>query len=816
MMMRNLRALLALTIGACLLPWADAQEPATNATTNPGGNPTAEQLQFFEQKVRPLLVAKCFECHSSTAEKVKGGLLLDAREALLSGGDNGPSVVVGKPAESLLIKAVHYSEAGMEMPPTGKLKPHEIEALESWVTMGAPFPPATTHHKERKLIDIDAGKRHWAFKPLGEPVDLPIATWSQNRLDGFIHAAQAAHNEQPLAAASPTQVLRRVKFDLLGLPPTIEELEQFTADPSSDALSRVVDSWLASPRYGERWARHWLELVRYCDVAESWAETQGNSYFYRDWVVKALNDDVPFDRFSKLQLAADTLPDARPQDLAALGFIGLAPTYWKELQLPVEIIKTIVSDEVEERIHTFSSTFFGLNMACARCHDHKFDPITVQDYYALAGIFASTRAADRAMANDVDSIKIYDAHKLVQKCETDIKKLETESKKLEAALKPLQDKPESELKEDELKKRDEQSKTLAEKRASIEKLNGQIVEAKSTPGYDLPLTPGALDGTLEVKAAIGTHGSRIVYEPMPKDAAIEIRGNPNKTSDVVPRRFVSVLSRETPKSFTHGSGRLELAETMFADSSALIARVWVNRIWKQHFGVGLVDTPSDFGLQGTVPTHPELLDDLARRFIENGWSTKWLHREIVLSATYQQMCRTHADQLSHEAVHWYVGAPLRRLDVEQWRDALLMVTGSLDTTIYGPPAELSLAGNTRRTLYGLVRRRELTDILRLNDFPDPLTHSPNRSSTTTPLQQLFVLNSPFMQQQAEALVTRMQREGLPADHAKVELIYHWLYGRAAKASEIELAQKFVQDQTSEAWQQYAQVLLGSNEFQFID
>ena len=811
-MMRKPRAFLALAIAACLWPWACAQEPATSLA----GSPSAEQLQYFEQKVRPLLVAKCFECHSSAADKVKGGLRLDGRDLLLTGGDNGPAVVAGKPAESLLIKAVHYSETGMEMPPTGKLKPHEIEVLEAWVAMGAPFPNASSHAQERKLIDIEAGKRHWAFQPLGEPIDLPNSAWAGNRLDGFVHAAQVAHNEQPLASASRSRLLRRIKFDLLGLPPTIEELDQFTADERPDALSRVVDTWLSSPRYGERWARHWLELVRYCDVAESWAETQGNSYFYRDWVVKAFNDDMPFDRFSKLQLAADTLPEARPQDLAALGFIGLAPTYWKELQLPVEIIKTIVSDEYEERIHTFSSTFFGLNMACARCHDHKFDPITVQDYYALAGIFASTRAADRAMATDVDSIKIFEAHKQVQKCEADIKKLDAELKKLEAAVKPLQDKPEEELKEEELKKRDEQSKAIADKHAAREKLNSQIAEAKATPGYDLPLTPGALDGTLEVKEAVGTHGSRIVYDPIPKDAAIEIRGNPNKTSEVVPRRFVSVLSREKPKGFTQGSGRLELAETMFTDAQALIARVWVNRIWKQHFGVGLVDSPSDFGVQGTRPTHPELLDDLARRFIDSGWSTKWLHREIILSSTYQQMCRTHAGQLSHEAPQWYVGAPLRRLDVEQWRDALLMVTGTLDTVVYGPPAELSQTNNARRTLYGLVKRRELTDILRLNDFPDPLTHSPNRSPTTTPLQQLFVLNSPFMQQQAEALVTRLQRDSAASPQQKIDLAYRWLFGRPATEKELELGQQFVQDQSNESWQQYAQVLLGSNEFLFID
>ena len=805
MMSRALAVLFSVALVTCIHRWSDAQEP------------TASQLQFFEQKVRPLLVAKCFECHSSDAEKSNGGLQLDARDRVLTGGDNGPAVVPGRPEQSLLIKAIHYRETGFEMPPTGKLKPHEIELLETWVSMGAPFPAMNTQVQSRRTIDIDAGKKHWAFQPLTARDDpLPISTWSQGKLDSYIVAAQMANHQQPLDPALPQQLIRRIKFDLLGLPPTIEELNEFASDASPDAVERIVDRWLSSPRYGERWARHWLELVRYCDVAESWAETQGNAYFYRDWVVQSFNDDLPFDRFSKLQLAADTLPDAQPRDLAALGFIGLAPTYWKELQLPVDIIKTIVSDEYEERIHTFSSTFFGLNMACARCHDHKFDPITVQDYYALAGVFASTRTTDRAMANEVDSIKIYDAYKLVQKSETELKTLEAAVKKLEASLKPLQEKPEAELTEGQRKQRDEQSKTLSDKRAAIDSVNEKIAQAKQTPGYELPLTPAAVDGTLEVKAAVGTHGSRIVYEPMPKDAAIEIRGNPNKTSEVVPRRYISVLSKQEPHRFTQGSGRLELAESMFAESPDLIARVWVNRIWKQHFGVGLVDTPSDFGLQGARPTHPELLDDLARRFIDSGWSTKWLHREIVLSKTYQQMCRTHAKNLDHEAARWYVGAPMRRLDVEQWRDALLMVTGSLDTTLAGPPIELSAANNTRRTLYGLVRRRELTDILRLNDFPDPLTHSPNRSPTTTPLQQLFVLNSPFMQQQAEALVARMDREVAGDDQLKIEQAYRWLFGRPATKQELELGLSFLKEGSAATRQQYAQVLLGSNEFSFVD
>ncbi|MCC6507970.1 MAG: DUF1549 domain-containing protein [Pirellulaceae bacterium] len=790
------------------------------ATSAPAtGTPTPSQLEFFEQKVRPLLVAKCYECHSADTEKLKGGLRLDDRQSILTGGDNGAAIVAGKIDESLLIKAVRYDEVGLEMPPSGKLSAREIEIFEQWVGMGAPFPASEVAEVKRRVIDIAAGKQHWAFRPLPPQITAPVdpSTWSLNRVDSFIRASQLENQVEPLPTSQPVKLLRRAKFDLLGVPPSPEEVEEFLIDPSPQAYEEQIDRWLSSPRYGERWGRFWLELARYCDIAESWAESQGNSYLYRDWVVKAYNQDLPFDRFAKLQLAADLMSDAETSDLAALGFIGLSPTYWKELQLPVEIIKTIVSDEYEERVHTFSSTFFGLNIACARCHDHKFDPITQHDYYALAGVFASTRMADRALVPGVDSIKIYEAHKQVEKWEAEIKKLNAEIKKLQAPT------------EDAVKKA-ENEKALAAKNEQIAKVTTQIQETKAMPGYDQPLVPGALDATLEVKPAEGTHGSRIVYNPAPKDAAVEIRGNPNKLGEVVPRRYVTVLSKEQPQSFTRGSGRLELAECMLEDSQSLIARVTVNRIWKLHFGTGLVDTPSDFGVQGMPPSHPALLDDLASRFIASGWSTKWLHRQLMLSATYRQQslatagsgsggpAAINASSNAHKLN--YVGAPLRRLEVEQWRDAMLMATNALTLQVGGPPSELSDSQHNRRTLYGTVRRRELTDILRLNDFPDPLTHSPSRSSTITPLQQLYTLNSPFMQQQSVALVERLEREAVDgqgqADQNKIVRAYSLLFNREPTTKELELGLQFVKDQPKEVWHEYAQVLLGSNEFLFVD
>jgi hypothetical protein len=737
------------------------------------------------------LAEHCYECHSSESKTLQGGLRLDTPNGILVGGDSGPSVVASKPDESLLIQAIRYHDLDSAMPPAGKLSEELIVKLELWVRSGASMPSDEHAAKVQRSIDIEAGRMHWSFvptKPMSsesiDTVELRSPTVSiENRIDLPIARKLIDLDLVASGQGDRRSLLRRLKLDLLGLLPSDEEVSSFISDPAVDVYERRVDEYLASGHYGERWARYWLDLVRYCDTMEEWAETIGPSYPYRDWVVDALNRDLPYDRFVQLQIAADQIPGTPASDRAALGFLGQSPSYWKELQLPVEIIKSIVSDEVEERVHTVSSTFLGLNLACARCHDHKYDPLTHSDYYAIAGVLSNSKSTDVALSEGVDAAEVVRSRKSV-------KALDAEFEKLSKS-----DKEEDKLKATEIRQK--------------------IEQAKSVAGYDSLLTPGVEDLRLEVRQSEGAHGSKIVYERELKDSAIEIRGNPNKLGASVPRRFVSVLTQPTSgvQGWTQGSGRYELAQSITGQSQDLAARVMVNRIWKHHFGRGLVDTPSDFGRQGQAPTHPELLDDLAHRFIEQGWSIKWLHREILLSAAYQ---RRHELPKSQDSDLRYLSAfPSRALDVEAWRDSLLQVTDGLSYQIGGPSQDLGSMTNARRTLYGHVRRREVSDLLRLFDFPDPLTHSPTRIPTITPLQQLYVLNSRFVIERSEALIARLDREGIDDVQERIRRLHRWLYQREPTEREFARIQEFVQD-APDRWQLLAQTLLASNEFYFCN
>jgi hypothetical protein len=753
---------------------------------------TAADYEFFEKKVRPVLFRRCYTCHSTKAKKVRGGLLLDSRAALLRGGDSGPAAVAGQPDKSLLLKAISYRDERLQMPPKGKLPPREIALLTEWVRRGLPFPDSAPTLAARKSIDLAAGRRFWSFQPL-KTQPLPATrdgTWAAQCIDAFVLAELERHGLAPSPRAERRTLIRRACFDLIGLPPTPAEIDAFVNDPRPDAYVRLVERLLASPRYGERWGRFWLDLTRYSDIPEPWMTTKAKAHLYRDWVVQALNEDLPYDRFVQLQLAADQMPEARPTDRAALGFLGLSPTYWKELKLDKDVIKTVVAEEWEDRIHTVCSTFLGLTVACARCHDHKFDPISTEDYYALAGVFASTKAADQSLLPAAVAARAQQARDRIAALKKQIDGL--------WAKKPA---PPNVVQQ------------IIHYQAEIEWL-------KQTPGFDMPPAYGVEDASLYVLPD-GPHRTKLEYRKGPQDVAVQIRGNPASLGPVVPRRFVTVLCPDTPKPFQQGSGRLELARAITREGGPLAARVIVNRVWKHHFGVGLVDTPDDFGHEGARPSHPQLLDDLAARFVAAGWSLKWLHREIMLSATYRQSSGHNARKLALDPDNrWLWRMNRRRLEVEAWRDAVLAVSGSLEDRLGGPPSDLADANNRRRTLYGTVKRRDLNDLLRLYDFPDPIAHSPGRTPTTTPLQQLYVLNSPFVAQQSLALARRLQQEG--SVEGRVRRAYVLLFGRAATDKEVKLAREFLTTGKSgdavpeTVWQQYAQVLLGSNEFLFVD
>ena len=748
---------------------------------------TPADVEFFESKVRPLLVNRCHECHSTKAKKMKGKLLLDSREAILKGGASGPAAISGDADKSLLIQAVRYAKEDLQMPRNGKLPAHEIAVLEEWVRRGAPYQGPAVALANEAGIDWAKGRTFWSFQPpkMASPPEVRDKAWRQRRSDSFILAELEKRNLTPTKPAERRVLIRRTTFDLIGLPPTPEEIDAFVNDKAPDAYAKLIERLLASPHYGERWGRVWLDLARYCDVAEQWAEGKGEPWLYRDWVVRAFNEDLPYDQFVQQQLAADLMPGAAPRDLAALGYLGLSPTYWKELLLDHQVIKGVVAEEWEERIGAVTSTFLGLTVACARCHDHKFDPISAQDYYAFAGIFASIKHTDVSVLPDADNRTIQQAR---------------------AKIEPLQ----------ERLKRIGKSKVVDEIKEAAALTTQIDAIKKATPNFEAPLAKGVIEASLYVLAD-GPHKTKLEYKPgVPQNVPLQIRGVAANSGPVVPRKFLTVLSADTPKPFKQGSGRLELARAIVSEGAPLSARVIVNRIWKQHFGTGIVETPSDFGMQGARPTHPELLDDLTARFIQKGWSLKWLHREIMLSAAYQQ-ASTHDErkQAIDPDNKWLWRMNRRRLEVEAWRDAMLAVAGTLNLERGGRPVDLGEPKNNRRTLYGTVKRREIHDMLRLFDFPDPTAHSANRIPTTTPLQQLFTLNSPFLQQQASALMKRLKTEA--NDDARVRRVYALLYGRPATDSQMRIAREFLGAAPSDAvWTQYVHAMLGSNEFMFVD
>jgi len=630
---------------------------ATSLPAQSSGN------EFFEKKIRPVLAANCYGCHSSKLKSPMGGLVLDTKTGMRTGGASGPITAAANPSGSLLVRALKYNDLQLKMPPTGKLPDAVIADFEQWIAAGAPDPradtPGTPTPATGRVIDFEKGKQWWAFQPVKELPTPAVKSqsWPKKKIDSFILAKLEKSGLTPSPEADPRVQIQRAYLDLVGYKPTYSEVEVYVNNPSPQRYENLVDDLLASPHYGERWGRYWLDVARYGEDGENPTGT-GYQYAwrYRDWVIDALNKDVPYDRFVKLQLAADLMPATPRDDLRALGFLGTSPAEHKEMKLGKTMIENLLLDEWDERLDVVARGVLGLTVACARCHDHKFDPISSKDYYALAGVFASTAVATRPLhaIDPADEARFVWIRQHLQSLDFIVRTLSEGEKNKEVPLtaqsirKIDECKAEMETLRVELTAIKERNPELSDEADRVllprPKNNGDTAEKRRFAGNpNAPFINAVYDAAIWVD---GSHPDVSTLEFTPgksRDLPIFFRGNAATPGEIVPRRFLTVLSKTPNDAFGQGSGRLELGGRIFGDAAQLTARVIVNRVWGWHFDKHLVDTPSDFGSRGDLPTHPELLDDLAARFIANGWSMKWLHREIMLSATYRQSSHPRAE-----------------------------------------------------------------------------------------------------------------------------------------------------------------------------
>ena len=778
--------------------------------------------EFFEKNIRPILATKCYACHSSKLSSPMGGLVLDTRAGLTKGGTTGPVVVPGKPAESRMLNALRYTDPSLQMPPTGKLADPVIADFERWILAGAVDPrldaAAATGTQPLKGMPIETGRKWWAFQSVAELPAPPVKdrSWARSKIDSFLLAKLEAKGLKPSEPADAKTLVQRAYVDLIGIKPSYNEVEAFAKDTAPKAYERLIEQLLASPHYGERWGRHWLDVARFGEDNPAVEGTNPPHVFawrYRDWVIEAINKDVPYDRFVKLQLAADLMSGTKRDDLRALGYLGAATTWHKDARESQEVLYTFATDDWDERVDAVTRGILGLTVACARCHDHKFDPILTKDYYALAGVFASTMPAERPMFEVDPKVearylwveqRLFDLNyvinlltkeastiekssAIVAKSEEEVRKLQVEMENLKAQYPQLVQHVE---------------KYWTEKQGAGPGMNRRNV------GSTEPFMNAVYDAALYAEVdGIDTHLTWMNSRSgEARDLPVFPHGNVATPGEIVPRHFLTVLSKGD-STFKHGSGRGDLADKIFSDSEPLAARVIVNRVWDWHFGRPLVGTASDFGTQGEHPTHPELLDDLSARFIAHAWSLKWLNREIMLSAAYRQSSHPRQDGLQKDEINsllWRMNP--RRLDVEAYRDSILHASGTLSDQLYGPSLELEAPENNRRTMYAWVSRGRLTNLLKLYDFPDPAQTSPGREMTTTSLQQLFVMNSSFMRNQADVLAKSVEKE--PSDTSKVRSLYRKILSRDPNAEEVDKALSYLRQGTLE---EYAHVLLATNE-----
>ena len=928
------------------------------------------EIEFFESKVRPILVERCYECHSATAKKLKGGLHLDTREGWAKGGDSGPAIVPGEVEKSSFIKAARWSDPALQMPPKNKLPAREIAVLEEWVKRGAPDPRAASAASPgAKDSQASSRTNHWAYQPPRRhaPPAVRDAAWARSDLDRFLLAAMEGRNLKPAPDADPATLARRVYFDLTGLPPTPEQLDEFTRDASPVAYARTVDRLLASPRYGEHWARHWFDVVRFAESVTLRGFVFKEAWRYRDYVIDSLHRDVPYDQFLREQIAGDLLPHAsreqRERQLVATTFLTVGN--WN---LEEQDKKQLDMDVVDEQLDTIGKAFLGQTIGCARCHDHKFDPIPTRDYYAMAGILRNSRTLKHANVSEWLEVPLpvsAEEEKRLQEHETAVAALKKEIQSAKNVAKSAagpsgEPKPGAakingsavvapadlpgaiadsakarlvgEWKHSQFSKHyigdgywhdlneGKGGKTLsfvpeitrpgryevrfayvhAPNRATnvpvtVFHVDGDttvLVNEREAPvldgrfvslgtfrfeangfGYALVGNEGthgfvtadavqflpvdgespALTGTpvkkdSSSKAVEDTGTARIktlegnlkaLQESGPKrpatmsvkeaesieDCAIHVRGSVHNLGATAPRGFLTVASRgPAPKLPASESGRREFADWIVSAENPLTARVFANRAWHWLFGEGLVRTPDNFGTTGEAPSHPELLDDLALRFSEEGWSVKRLVREIVLSRAYQLSSKAPAAAAIDPENRLLSHAQRRRLNAEGLRDAMLQASGELRLDTRGPtyPARAADFGfqfnEPLRSVYAPVFRNALPEIFEAFDFAPTSMVTGRRNISTVPTQALFLLNHPFVREQAKATARRLLGASFKDDAARMDFAVRLILGRRQSVPERELADRHFAAATDreEVWTEFIHALFASADFRYLD
>jgi hypothetical protein len=914
-------------MATCLAPLAAAaDEPASNNA-------------YFEKEVRPVLERRCFECHSHASGKAKGGLVLDSKSGWQTGGESGPALVPGNLEKSTLIRAVRHVDDALKMPPREKLSAADIAVLEKWVAMGAPDPreSGVAITPAKKGIDVEAGRKHWSYQPIQAPAVPVLAHPSplSNDIDAFIQARLQKEGLHASPRADARILIRRLYFDLLGIPPTFEEVEAFATNRDPQAYMRLVDELLARPEYGQRWGRHWLDVARYADTIEQSVDGERRIPFahtYRDYVVDALNADTPFNRMILEQLAADRIPGG---DLRALGFLTVGRQFRSNADGPMLVI--------DDRIDVVGRGFMGMTLACARCHDHKFDPVPTADYYSIAGILGSVEEpidlpqVGHGNTNEAVTkpylekrqqlLRDWEAH--VDKCfassNAHFRTMATEylryivrsssNHRTTEGYIPL-DTPSGLLFYQAPPRWEallEKSKASGEpffklwhqcmalpREGFAEKVRDVLANLRSTPtGYHPWIVRGFTDASPKDMLAVADIYGRVIQEALkseapeakgittliygpdspvppasreeiaediprfltekrlvhrregeagtailtklsaleatapvdramavrasskPMEPRVLVRGDMKRPGIPVSRRFLSVLSEVDARSYAD-DGRLQLAEAIANPRNPLTARVIVNRVWQHHFGTGLVASADDFGVMGERPVHPDLLDHLASWFMEHGWSLKALHRYILMSATWQQSSTPNSDGLGKDPSNrllWRMSP--RRLEFEPMRDALLQASGQLDTRHGGRGQELN-NGNLRRALYGYTDRFRIPALLRNFDVANPDTSISRRSETLVPLQALYMMNNPFVRERAMALMKRKEVSSAATDPDRVRVVFRMVLGRDPDTADLDVSLDFLNGAPLSApagrrqWESFAQGLLLSNEFVFVD